>query len=91
MAETWNPVPDFPGYDVSDMGRIRSYRAHGGNGGSTAWHIADKPQRILKGAIDSQGYHFVKIKHKSGQWLVKKTHTIVMLAFHGPCPDELEI
>lgn len=26
MTERWAPVPDFPGYEVSDMGQVRSRR-----------------------------------------------------------------
>lgn len=29
--ETWRPVPDFPGYEVSDCGRVRSFKDSGGN------------------------------------------------------------
>ena len=41
--ELWKPICNWPGYEVSNMGRVRSYkkRAQGG------WVIADTPQTIL--------------------------------------------
>ena len=34
--EVWKPLRDFPGYHVSNYGRVKSYRDRGGNIGSTA-------------------------------------------------------
>jgi len=84
-VEQWKPIPDFPGYDVSDCGRIRSYYERN----VTGWCIADVPQRILKGGIDR--YPFVCIRDAGGASQVKTVHSLVMLAFVGLCPDGLEI
>jgi NUMOD4 motif len=50
VAETWRPIPGFDGlYDVSNLGRVRSYWKRRGRGirrGSVRV-LADKPQRVL--------------------------------------------
>ena len=47
-TEIWKPIPNFPGYDVSDRGRVRSYHQRIGK---HEWIIAKNPQRILKGGV----------------------------------------
>ena len=59
--EIWKPIPGFPGYDASDCGSVRSYRARGGKGSGTAWHISESPQRILSYSTDSGGYKGVQV------------------------------
>lgn len=86
-GETWKPIPGFPGYDVSDHGRIRSYRRRYGVGN---WITEQDPQRILRQGTKSRGYKFVQLMNGSGVE-VKQVHSLVMLAFVGPCPDGLEI
>jgi len=83
--ETWRPIPDFPGYEVSDCGRVRSLfqRVYGQNGKHADWEIADEPQRILKGHVDNHGYHRV-ILRRNGQSYGRQVHALVMRAFHGP-------
>lgn len=87
--ETWKPIPNFNGYEVSDHGRVRSYQKRGGGDG-IAWSIADTPQRILKGGTKVSGYPFVLLCQNG----VRKNypiHQLVMLAFVGPCPESLEV
>ena len=87
MTENWKAVPGFPGYDVSDHGRVRSYFAQGGNG--IEWHISKTPQRILQPSNkNSKGYSGVNFNSTSNH---KTIHRIVMLAFIGPCPEGLEV
>lgn len=79
MTETWKPIPGFPGYDVSDCGRVRSYRTRMiGNG--KRWHIADTPQRYLRPGLNTSGYPQV-ILSPGQMWLV---HRLVMLIFLDP-------
>ena len=47
-GEVWKPIKDFPGYEVSNYGRVKSYRDRGGNILSTA-HLL-KFQRMSDGS-----------------------------------------
>jgi hypothetical protein len=85
-AETWKPIPGFPGYDVSDQGRVRSYRRVHGFG---EWIVANEPQRILRPGTDPNGYKFVQLMN--GDRRVIRVQALVMLAFVGPCPEGFEI
>jgi len=84
MNEVWKPIPNFPGYEVSDYGRIRSYRKYlGGN----IWEINKEPQRILKSALShsGKGYLFVRlIVNNKPSFL--SVHTAVLITFIGQPP-----
>lgn len=93
MSEIWKSIPEYPGYDASNHGRVQSYykRSRGSYPGA-AWTINDEPQRILAGAIDkSTGYCYVRIKHESGDYHVRRIHWLITLAFLGPRPKGLEV
>ena len=81
-AEVWKPIPDFPGYEVSNHGRVRSFFRFNGKG----WELAENPQRVLKISLNTDGYPFVALQGK--QMLVSR---LVMLAFVAPCPEGLEV
>lgn len=77
--ELWKPVIDptgrdeFPGYDVSNTGRVRSRR----RGRET----------ILRPWIQSKGYECVTLSlGAKGQNRTFLTHNLVLTAFEGPCP-----
>jgi hypothetical protein len=77
--EHWLPVP-VPGfeewYDVSDLGRVRSY--HGGQ----RWR--GKP-RILKPVLKKNGYLMVTLR-QDGRTAYACVHVLVLTAFVGPRP-----
>lgn len=81
--ETWKDIPDYDGYQISNLGRIRSFWTKG----RTA-KISDQPQRILKQSSDGNGYLQVG-KLRTNQ--IKRVHQLVMLAFVGPCPDDMTV
>lgn len=76
MTEEWRPVPDHPNYEVSNLGRVLSYKA---------WRN-DAGPRILAGWTDEKGYQRVEIDNERA-----KVHALVLLAFCGPRPAGLEI
>lgn len=88
--EIWKPIPDFPGYEASSHGRIRSFKKRVGHKGEGAkWEIMDTPQRLL--SIHENGdYPSVAIS-RNGRARPFKVHQLVMLAFHGLPPDGLEV
>jgi len=84
VSEHWLPIPDFPGYEVSDHGRVRSYWTLGA-GDHYNWHIAEKPRRVLHPHVN-HGYAQV-ILSNDGRRRTCKVHQLVLQAFVGPCPD----
>jgi hypothetical protein len=75
MEEIWKPIKGFEGrYDVSNLGRIRSYLKRGPGKGTP---------RFLKGRIRS-GYTRVSLIDWKNDCDV---HTLVLSAFSGPRPD----
>jgi hypothetical protein len=74
-AETWRTVPDAPAYRVSDLGRVYSTKSWRGQRGR---FISPKPF--------ANGYRYVSL-----DGLKRTIHSLVLLAFEGPCPDDMEI
>lgn len=74
MVELWKDIHDFPFYQVSSAGRIRSL-PHATTSG-----------RILKQTITKNGYKSVIIRRK-GRKHNQYVHRIVAMAFLGPSAD----
>ena len=83
--ETWRGIPGFDGYEVSDLGRVRSYWAAGRNGGTGNWHLSSRPQRILRPQPNGSGYLRVLLVGES-ESVRYAVHHLVLLAFDGPPP-----
>lgn len=81
--EVWKPIPGYQGlYDISDQGRVRSWKTHHGRPG---------PRVLTVGRRKNGGLYLGLTLHgpdKSRYWRV---HQLVMLAFAGPCPPGLEV
>jgi len=69
--EVWRPVSAFPGWEVSDQGRVRSSRR---------W-----PLLILRPARDRKGYLHLSY-WVEGRQIGVTVHRLVLDAFIGPCP-----
>lgn len=94
IQERWLPIPDFPGYEVSDQGRVRSYwRSKGATPGTQGEipggrFIAPIPQRILQGSL-GRGYRQLSLR-KDGRKHCFKIHALVLTIFIGPRPPGME-
>lgn len=87
QGESWRPIPGFEGYEVSDLGRIRSFRRHGGKGCG----LVDTP-RIKKTHAGAAGYLCVTLQKPGGNRCSKyAVHTLVAAAFLGPRPEGLQV
>lgn len=75
MTEEWRPVEGFEGYEVSDLGRVQSYR---GRGGKKSYFV-DEP-RILKAGVGTRGYEKVNL-FQCGERVTRSVHRLVALAF----------
>jgi hypothetical protein len=96
IAEEWRAVNGFPGYEVSDLGRVRSCRVMGGRRQpgepskgalrpprlSGSWHLL-KPYRM------KNGYRMVTF-WREGRPHYRKIHRLVLEVFVGPCPEGME-
>ncbi len=78
MAETWKKIPGYPGYEISDLGRIRSYKGVNQNSPRR------KNPRLMKQRIADDGYPRVTIQNKDGKKVVRQVHLLVARAFLGP-------
>lgn len=86
MTEEWRAVPGFAGYEVSDLGRVRSWhgpRAIGGGSTTRAEPLMMKP------ATHRNGRKHVMLA-RGGRRITGLIHRLVLEAFVGPCPEGME-
>src|SRR5690554_258585 len=82
------PCPSYPGYSVSQDGRVFSHRTrHGipGQRGGAKAVIDPSYTRELSGYIGPKGYISVSITSRNGARPMG-VHELVLDAFHGPRP-----
>jgi hypothetical protein len=82
LSEEWRGVAGFPGYDVSTMGRVRSWLVPGHSGKRRARPL------VLRSWVD-RGYPRVALSSASGQ-VCRHVHRIVLETFSGACPYGME-
>jgi hypothetical protein len=83
-VEQWRPVPSAPGYEASDLGRIRSVDRiiTRSDGQTRSLH-----GRVLALAVGKGGYMQVRI----GRVQMRYVHALVAEAWLGPRPDGLDV
>jgi hypothetical protein len=87
QGETWRAIPGFEGYEVSNLGRVRSFRRHGGRGRG----LIEKP-RLKKTHPGAHGYLCVTLQKPDGNRCSKySVHALVAAAFMGPRPDGMQV
>lgn len=82
-AEMWLPVSGFPGYEVSDHGRVRSLDRvvpHPTGGKLTLRGRVFSPKR-------RSGSHLSVTLRRNGKGYDRQVHRLVARAFIGPIPD----
>jgi HNH endonuclease/NUMOD4 motif len=83
MEENWRPIPGHAGYEVSDLGRVRSIdRVVTKTQGGRAVQVRRKG-RVLRPYVSGSGYLILRLGSDSGLAYV---HQLVLLAFVGPRP-----
>jgi hypothetical protein len=73
--EEWRPVEGFPGYEVSNLGRVVSEKRG--------------ERREIRGGLAGSGYRKVALISPDGHRYGKKVHLLVAEAFIGPRPEGL--
>jgi len=82
MNETWKDITHYEGvYQVSDFGRVK--RIVGGRGTCITG-------RVLKPQNKPDGHQHVRIS-KNGVTTTRLIHQLVLEAFVGPCPPDMEV
>lgn len=79
----WKSIKDYPGYEVSNDGKVRSYWKAGGYMGFKK--LMPEPQRILKPQIYGQSWckHYCVLLYNEQRRKMVKVHRLVLLHF-GP-------
>ena len=80
----WKEIPDFPGYEISDVGVVRSWRRSGGGFGKRR-----KSPLYKRIGVWGSGYKFVGLR-KEGKSYACSIHRLVLITFVGPCPEGKE-
>lgn len=86
QIEFWRPIREYPNYDASSFGRVRSwYNTHGSR--------RAKPL-MLSQCKDKQGYPLVNLYHRDRVRRSRAVHRLVALAFlpnpiNLPCVNHL--
>lgn len=75
LTERWRPVPGFPGYQISDLGRVRSNKRGD-------W-------RLLAQDTTRDGHKRLTLR-VDGKTVGRTVHRLVLEAFVGPCPEGME-
>jgi hypothetical protein len=78
-GEAWKQIPDFPGYEASSMGRIRSVDRFDQNG------VLRHGQVLRRWTNGKKGYLCV-CPSVNGKHRAALVHRLVAAAFLGPCP-----
>ena len=84
--EQWKQIIGFPGYEVSDYGRVRSFwrKIHKGIKGTRS--VLDiNPQKIIKPYIRRDSRLSIHMR-REGKDYNFKVHRLVLLHFSGECP-----
>lgn len=89
--ERWKAIPGFPGYEISDHGRVRSYwkRVSNGIGKGCRMVLIDNPVHYYSPQVGSSGYVQMVFK-KRPAYSNQRIHRLMLEVFIGPCPKGME-
>jgi len=82
--EFWKRIRDFPGYEVSNLGQVRSWRSRNGRG------MAKTPHLLTPTPFQGRPYLRVALSHDTKGVSHHRVHRLVLEAFIGTCPEGME-
>lgn len=89
-AERWLPIPGYPGYEVSDWGRVHSYRINRTNSKDPNKPRIGSIPRII-GGTQRSGHILVNLQGMGpNETRAAGVHVLVLEMFVGPCPPGCE-
>ena len=96
-TEIWKSIPGYETrYDVSNMGRVRSWRT-GGRTPKDSMRSTPKILKLWEGGKGVRGRKYPHLKRamcvglfSDGRLRTTAVHKLVLLAFVGPCPPGQE-
>ena len=74
LEEIWKPIQDFDDYEVSNLGRVRSFKG--------------RTPRILKPTPQRSGHLQLRLR-RNGETVPVLVHRLVLETFVGKCPEGL--
>lgn len=83
-TELWRPIPGMRDYEVSSLGRVRSYRAHGGKK-----RLRDPYLKTVR--PNGRGYLSVVLQVHPGRSQAYCVHALVAAAFLGARPEGQQV
>lgn len=84
--ENWKWIKDYEGrYEVSNVGRVRSYIIPDSKG-----ELSRRPQIILKQGVHNKGYLLVGLFNGMGGRCTARVHRLVLQEFIGQCPRNMQ-
>lgn len=81
IEEIWADVPDFPGYQASDLGRIRTFRSPNGRGA-----FKESSRIVKQDKAKGKKYYRVCLSIDGVRRYIS-VHIIILLAFCGQRPS----
>jgi transposase len=85
--ELWIELPQYPGYEISNYGRVKSYKPQG-RATTITKRLPPEKGRFLKPTVNSRGYFILELRPIDKPAIIQSVHTLVALAFIGPQPTE---
>ena len=82
--ERWEPLPDYIGYEVSNLGHVRTYRSINGRGG-----LKSTPRLMKLQQSPGKPYLRVQLTGMDGRQRYVPVHQLVLMTFVGPRPTTL--
>lgn len=83
------PVKGFPGYRVGDDGSVWTAWKQKGNQKSGMIYFISEGWRLRKQSTNPNGRRLVTLKNANG-YKTLQVHRLVLEAFVGPCPEDME-
>ena len=85
--EEWRDIQDFPGYQVSNQGRVRSFKVYKKGQNRKTDSLTETPHIMSCESDDGNGYLKVMLR-KEGRSYCRKVHRLVAEAFvENPNPE----